>query len=495
MQVRLAVVVAIVASLPGFVSGQALSVSPASLSFTGNSNGVLPPAQIVTIINTGTAPAPISIDHSVSASPWLSPAGLNTNTLAGGASTTIQVYASTQGIAPGTYDAAFTVTGGSNGPQMVAIHFVVGTPGKSSITISTNAVSLTAAPYASLFSTSQPLTVTNTGTAGVNVLMSGSQPWIANSSFVSLLPQASANISVTAYTAFLGPGTYDAFLSLDGADNGTQTIAVHLTVSPAAAGVPTFGAVVNAASYSNTGVALGEVVSIFGTNLGTAAAAIPDANATSAPTVLGGTRVLFAGIPAPLLYAQNGQINAIVPQFPLDLSGSVTAQVEYLGILSAPLPVHYSDFNFFPDLNVFTAQSGVYSPGVFTFDESGKGPAVALNQDGTLNNANNPAATGSTVSIFATGLGPTNPATLDGQFVTTATPAAVAPNIVISGNAVAGIASLIPGLVNGVYPVTFVIPPQTASGAASIAIRLTLPSGASRGRFSTSQDGVTLAVR
>jgi len=51
------------------------------------------------------------------------------------------------------------------------------------------------------------------------------------------------------------------------------------------------------------------------------------------------------------------------------------------------------------------------APGVFTTDGT---HAAALNQDGTLNSAANPAALDSTVTIFATGLGPTDPPQADG---------------------------------------------------------------------------------
>jgi uncharacterized protein (TIGR03437 family) len=52
--------------------------------------------------------------------------------------------------------------------------------------------------------------------------------------------------------------------------------------------------------------------------------------------------------------------------------------------------------------------------GVFTTDGY---YAAALNQDGTVNSAANPAAPGSIVSIFATGLGPMTPPQSDGSIV------------------------------------------------------------------------------
>jgi uncharacterized protein (TIGR03437 family) len=51
---------------------------------------------------------------------------------------------------------------------------------------------------------------------------------------------------------------------------------------------------------------------------------------------------------------------------------------------------------------------------VFTVDGE---HAAALNQDRSINSADNPAAVGSIVSVFATGLGPTDPPQADGSVV------------------------------------------------------------------------------
>ena len=54
------------------------------------------------------------------------------------------------------------------------------------------------------------------------------------------------------------------------------------------------------------------------------------------------------------------------------------------------------------------------APAVFTVDGV---HAVALNQDGSVNSAANPAAVGSVVAVWATGLGPITPAQADGTLV------------------------------------------------------------------------------
>jgi hypothetical protein len=70
----------------------------------------------------------------------------------------------------------------------------------------------------------------------------------------------------------------------------------------------------NAASFDGAAIAPGEIVSLFGQGLGPSSAAQPDVSGKSGfPTALAGVRVTFDGIPAPLLYVQDGQINTIAP--------------------------------------------------------------------------------------------------------------------------------------------------------------------------------------
>jgi uncharacterized protein (TIGR03437 family) len=53
-------------------------------------------------------------------------------------------------------------------------------------------------------------------------------------------------------------------------------------------------------------------------------------------------------------------------------------------------------------------------PGIFTRDGSGSGYAVALNEDGSINSASNPAEKTSIITFFATGEGLIEPAVEDG---------------------------------------------------------------------------------
>ena len=112
--------------------------------------------------------------------------------------------------------------------------------------------------------------------------------------------------------------------------------------------------------------------------------------------MLGRTRVLFDGVPSPLLWVSSNQINAIVP---FEVQNATTAMtIETNGTLHGPW--------------ILPASPSV--PGIFTLDASGNGPAAVNNEDQTLNSASNPAARGSVISIYATGAGLMDPSMTDG---------------------------------------------------------------------------------
>jgi uncharacterized protein (TIGR03437 family) len=146
----------------------------------------------------------------------------------------------------------------------------------------------------------------------------------------------------------------------------------------------TEGCVVNAASLLGGGIAPGEMVTIFGTGLGPEQIVTTPAEGPPV-TELAGTRVLFNGVPGALIHVSDKQVSAVTPT-----SGGVhglviDVLVEVRGIASN-----------FVDVPVLPAR-----PGLFTRD--GK-QAVALNEDGTVNSTANPAAAGSVITLFATGL-------------------------------------------------------------------------------------------
>jgi uncharacterized protein (TIGR03437 family) len=155
----------------------------------------------------------------------------------------------------------------------------------------------------------------------------------------------------------------------------------------------------NGASFDGTGpIAPGEIVTLFGNGLGPQQGIQAQATLQSPfPTQVANVEVTFDGTPAPLLWVQDSQINAVVP-WSLTPGENTRVCVSYNAVKTNCLP--------WPVAKT--------APGVFTVDGV---YAAALNQDGTINSANHPAPVGSVVSVFATGLGPITPPQADGTLV------------------------------------------------------------------------------
>lgn len=235
--------------------------------------------------------------------------------------------------------------------------------------------------------------------------------------------------------------------------------------------VPVIAAVENSASYNTGTVAPGELITIFGINLGpaTPVSAQPD-GAGNIGTVLAGVEVLVDGTPAPVLFAGPHQVNAVAPFG----TSSAVAQVQVTanGLTSQPFPIKVQPS----------------APGLFAADSSGSGQALALNGDGTANGPDNPAARGSVVVVYATGGGQTYPAAADGTvsdanhpwqpvLPVTAAIGDVPATVVYAGSA--------PGIVDGILQVNVVIPPAVSSGASPIVLTV---------GGQSSQNGLTVSV-
>jgi len=202
------------------------------------------------------------------------------------------------------------------------------------------------------------------------------------------------------------PGTYPGFGAALEFDANYQPKPAYTAMQSALVNSPPVIAaagMANAASYSSDAVAPGEIVTFFGPTFGPSALAIaqPDAN-LMLPTSLAGARLQFDGVPAPLLYAQVGQISAVVP---FSVAGKSVTQVqyEYQGVGS----------------NVATLKVAATEPGIFTLDSSGKGAAAILDAAYKVVSVSNPALVGDVIQVFATGAGATVPASGDGAIAVT----------------------------------------------------------------------------
>ena len=246
-----------------------------------------------------------------------------------------------------------------------------------------------------------------------------------------------------------------------------------LRLNPSLPTLPANG-VVNAASYVGGSLAPGELVSIFGINVGP----LQGASFQLSPpgffsNLLSGTRVLFDAVPSPMVYAANGQLSAIVP-YSVAGHASTRVQIDYLGGVS----------------DTVTLPVAAAMPGIFTRNQQGSGEGAILNQDGiTMNSAANPEKRGNIVSIYATGAGQTTPAGVDGKLAAMPLPAPVLkPTATIGGlPATVTYAGESAGSVAGVIQINVQIPMGVAPGP-SVPVQLTF-GGAS------SQANVTMAVR
>jgi uncharacterized protein (TIGR03437 family) len=256
--------------------------------------------------------------------------------------------------------------------------------------------------------------------------------------------------------------------SLDNVINVYGLLSPDVGESPS----PVIDSVNSAASYAADAVSPGEVVAVFGSNLGPATPAGMQLDGSGTVTTsIGNTQVLFDGIPGPMVWATSGQVNAIVP---FGLSNPTTqVQVQYQDQISDP----------------FTMTVAQSTPGVFSLDGSGQGQAIVLNQDGTVNSSNSPAPAGSVITLYATGAGLFNPPLIDGSVVTADNlPTPVLPvSARIGGrSAVVLYAGGAPGSVAGVLQVNVQIPDGTLSGTVPVTLKI---------GDGTSQSNMTIAIQ
>jgi uncharacterized protein (TIGR03437 family) len=210
----------------------------------------------------------------------------------------------------------------------------------------------------------------------------------------------------------------------------------------------------NGATFVEGPVVGGEIVTLRGTDIGPQTAAFekigPDGKVS---TELAGVQVCFDDIPAPLLYVQSQQINAVVPWetvFEPLVNNSTQVRVEYNGASS----------------NVSSIPISLAAPGVFLTDYSTQQAAV-LNSDGTPNSQSHPAKRGSVVTLFGTGGGVTNPPGVTGALWPKSPLAHLTQPVSVQiGNANAEVqyAGSAPGMVSGIFQINVLGPDSLFPG-------------------------------
>jgi uncharacterized protein (TIGR03437 family) len=214
--------------------------------------------------------------------------------------------------------------------------------------------------------------------------------------------------------------------------------------------VPGITAVVNAASFTSSAVAPGELIAIFGVGIGPSTPQGLALASGKVATSLEGLSVSFDGDLAPLLYASAGQINAVVPF-------EVTGQSTTLMTVTAPGGAAFTA----------TLPVSAAAPAIFTTNPSGQG--AILNGDLSVNSPDRPAARGSWIAIYATGAGLLNSSVADGTIISaTNLPLSAAPiSVTIGGQpATVGYQGAAPGLVAGVVQINAQVPVAVIPGNA-----------------------------
>jgi len=150
--------------------------------------------------------------------------------------------------------------------------------------------------------------------------------------------------------------------------------------------------ITNAASSApfTAGIAPGELITLYGTNLAAAAQYDP-----TFPGNIAGVQVRINNRPAPLIFASPTQLSALVPFATAEAIASI--QVINNGTPS----------------NTVTAFVNQTAPGVYTVPSGGLGYAAALHGDYSLVTPTSPAQPGEVVQVFVTGLGAVNPPVTD----------------------------------------------------------------------------------
>jgi uncharacterized protein (TIGR03437 family) len=230
------------------------------------------------------------------------------------------------------------------------------------------------------------------------------------------------------------------------------------------------GGLANAASFApGAPVAPGSIAAVFGNfplSSPSAASSLP------LPTKLSGLSLQFNyTIGAPLFYASAGQVNL---QVPWELAGQ--AQTPLMATLGGQIST------------VQTMNLASFAPGIFTTSAQGTGQGAILDLDYRLVDQSNPAAPGSVVVIYCTGLGPVSNQPASGS-PAPADPLAetpTKPTVTIGGvPATVQFSGLVPGLV-GEYQVNAVVPSGSATGNA-VPVAMTMGGVAS--------NTVTMAVK
>src|SRR5271157_3112859 len=530
-------------SNPAVVSVNLLiSNPPSTLAVTSSSSNYTPPASgtssptLTFSYTTGTVGAqPVSSQLEVSSNGGIIPFNVTAANVSSKSSVWLRVSTSNQlptlqtsGVAlsgsyvpivitldlatlealnPGSYGGTVTVaaTNAANGSAVVLVNLVVsaGPPILNSIFPSSVIAGPVVNPVITLYGD-------NFFSTSVVTLQQGDNPPVTLPSTLLSRQVLQATVN-SGYLA--NPGVWTLAVTNPAPPNNPSQLPVTTLFTVSDPTVPLITSVVNAASYLSTSVWTGtnpnpvangtttvsprEIISIFGQNLGPSqlTTASPTGSPQAFPNILNGIQVAFfignnTLVYAPIIMVSNNQINAVVPVAVASVinTNNPAVSVQVLNTNTTPAAATQP-------FNVMVIQE---DPGAFTFGGLGQGQAAVLDYDNTsgtysINSAKNAAARGSTILIYATGMGDLAVPVGDGVVAMTA--AALADNTVrvdIAGQpAVVSYAGAAPGAVAGLVQINAIIPPTVSTGTA---VTLTVSVGAAT-TSRRSQPSVTISVK
>jgi len=455
-----------------FNVGGTASVTATPDKVTVAQPGGTPPAPVTVQINSGVQGIQFLAQSD---KPWVTVAPTS-GTLP--ASLTLSFV--TTGMPPGQYDAVVTIAPTGASALRIPVSLTIGT--QAALTLSQTAFNVNYALGATapadvtvgLTSSGVPITFTAAATSTGN--------WLSvtpTSGTTGAAGTPATNLTLKIAPAGLTAGTYTGTVAVTGTNSTTPAQTVTVTLVVAAASAPVIRSIENAARNEATLLAPGMIIAIKGANLGPATGVSGKITNNVLETTVSEVQVLFDGVPAPILYARQDQVNAIAP-YALFGRTSTRVQISYRNLRSDAIEYRILDAN----------------PGIFTQDSTGRGLGSILNQNSTVNTAAAPAKRGEIISIYATGEGQVRPAGSDGRITSGSVDSLPRPigTVAVKLNGVAVPAANItyagsaPGLVAGAMQINVRIPTNlNITAAAQVPVDVSVDGA-------PSQPGVTVAV-
>jgi len=450
---------------PGSNTGEL--VQPSGLIFTGIAGGETPAAQAVLIQNTTGAPVTFTSSNVVQKQAVLFQLVPDSGTVAPAQPLHLLIQPNTKGLAAGVYRGTVTLSFSDGSTRSVALVLVLTGPAAGTSPASSTTQILRQAPQDSavsctpktlvpvftLLADGQAIPVGWPGQVSVKVIDDCANPMSAGS-VTATFSNGDVPLRLTSLKDGTWAGTWTSrhtqsqvvitAVAAIPEQNLTGQVSIKLGLQGAdlTPAIDT-GGVVNAASFNAQTLAPGSLIALFGRKLADSPAS---ATATPLPSTLGGGSILIGGKSTPLLYASDGQVNAVVP-YGIPTNATVQVLASRGSSISVPQPIVIAPA----------------APGIFTTDGT---QAIAVDVNNKILAPGNAAKAGDNIVIYCTGLGDVNPPVVAGQAasLTALSYTTVSVSVTIGGVAAQVTFSGLTPSATGLYQVNAVIPAGVTPG-------------------------------